>query len=137
MATRKRTSVKVNTAADIQSLKNRKRLQTPPEPTHEQAIKQAEQFSWEQGQGDFIPLTYDPTRTTWPANGWKHRRTTSAGYDRSRGLLRIQFFSNGAVYDYGTETPVPPHVAYQFRQAASPGRFINTTLESFGYARVS
>jgi KTSC domain len=136
MATRKRVPVKVNTAADIQSVKNRKRLQVPAESSVF-AIRQADKFSREQGQGDFIPLTYDPTRTTWPANGWPHRRTVAAGYDRSRGLLRIEFFSNGAVYDYGTDSPVPPHVAYQFRQVASPGRFINTTLERFGYSRVS
>lgn len=101
------------------------------------ALQESERFSWEQGQGDFIPLTYAPTKTSWPANGFDHRRTSAAGYDRSRGIIRVEFFTDGAVYDYGTSTPIPPYVAYQFRSTQSPGRFINSTLESYGYERIN
>ena len=108
-----------------------------PSESSTAALQEGERFSWEQGQGDFIPLTYYPTKTSWPANGWDHRRTIAAGYDRSRGLLRIQFFTDNSVYDYGTSTPVPPYVAYQLRSTQSPGRFINSTLESYGYSRIN
>lgn len=100
-------------------------------------LQESERFMQEEGQGDFIPLTYYPTKSSWPANGWDHRRTVAAGYDRTQGILRIEFFTDGAVYDYGTGTPVPPYVAFQFRQSQSPGRFINSTLEAFGYERVN
>lgn len=88
-------------------------------------------------QGDFIPLTYAPTKTAFPGNGWDHRRTIAAGYSKSDGILRVQFYTDGAVYDYGTETPIPPQVAKSFRLAQSPGRFINTTLNNYGYLKVS
>lgn len=108
-----------------------------------QNLKESERFSWESqdvkpGQlpYEFIPLTYAPTKTSWPANGWDHRRTVSAGYDRSRGILRIKFFTDGAIYDYGVTTPVPPYVAFQFRNFFSPGRFVTSTLENYGYSRV-
>jgi hypothetical protein len=84
----------------------------------------------------FIPLTYAPTKTSWPANGWDHRRTVAAGYDRQRGLLRIEFYTDGSIYDYGTTRKVPSVVAEQFRLTQSPGRFINSTLESYGYTRI-
>lgn len=100
-------------------------------------LQEAERFSWEEGQGDFIPLTYAPTNTSWPENGFHHRRTAAAGYDRSKGILRVEFFTDGSVYDYGTLSPVPPGVAFEFRQAQSPGRYINTVLESFGYERIN
>jgi hypothetical protein len=100
-------------------------------------IQESERFSWSQPQGDFIPLTYQPTKSSWPANGYDHRRTVAAGYDRSRGIIRVEFFTDGAVYDYGVMTPIPPYVAYQFRQVQSPGRFINSTLEGYGYSRIS
>jgi hypothetical protein len=87
--------------------------------------------------GDFIPLTYAPTKTAFPGNGWDHRRTIAAGYSKSQGILRVQFYTDGSIYDYGTEHPIPPAVAKSFRMAPSPGRFINTTLESFGYLRIS
>jgi hypothetical protein len=88
-------------------------------------------------QGDFIPLTYAPTKTAFPGNGWDHRRTIAAGYSASQGVLRVQFYTDGAIYDYGTEHKVPPSVAKSFRMAQSPGRFINTTLENYGYLRVN
>ncbi len=100
-------------------------------------LQESERFSWEEGQGDFIPLTYYPTKTSWPGNDFDHRRTEAAGYDRSKGLLRVKFFTDGAIYDYGTSTPVPPYIAFQFRNYYSPGRFINSTLENFGYQRVN
>ena len=95
-------------------------------------------------QGDFIPLTYDPTKTSWPANGFDHRRTRSAGYDRNRGIIRIKFFTDNSVYDYGVDKPIPPRVAYQFRLTQSPGRAVHAgpgwggmALESYGYEKVS
>lgn len=91
----------------------------------------------ESNDSDFIPLTYDPTKTSWPANGWDHRRTIAAGYDASRGILRVKFFTDGAVYDYGVSEPVPRGVAYNFRLTQSPGRFINSTLEAYGYQKVA
>lgn len=121
MATRKRKSALPAVRRTIQSLGNR---------------IESEKFARGQGDGEFVPLTYDPTNTTWPENGWHHRRTSRAGYDRETGILRIQFFSNGAVYDYGTSHPVPPDVAKRFRRVDSPGRFINSTLNGYGYERV-
>jgi hypothetical protein len=88
-------------------------------------------------QGDFIPLTYDPTKTSWPANGWDHRRTVAAGYSEDQGILRVKFFTDGAVYDYGTEHRIPPSVAKSFRLTQSPGRYINDVLENYGYLKVS
>lgn len=88
-------------------------------------------------QGDFIPLTYAPTKTAFPGNGWDHRRTIAAGYSKSQGILRVKFYTDGAVYDYGTEHKVPPQVAKSFRMAQSPGRYINTTLKNYGFLRVS
>lgn len=95
-------------------------------------------------QGDFIPLTYAPTKTSWPGNEFDHRRTVAAGYSRTRGIIRVQFFTDGSVYDYGTATPIPPKVAYQFRLTQSPGRAIHAgpgwsgdALEQYGYERVT
>jgi len=97
---------------------------------------EAKKFASSQAIGDEILMTYDPTATTWPQNGWDHRRTTAAGYDKTTGRLRIEFFTDGSLYDYGTSRPVPPEVARQFRRAESPGSFINQILEGYGYERV-
>src|SRR5690348_13741253 len=86
----------------------------------------------EAAEGD-VDLTYDPTKTTWPQTGWDHRRTTRAGYNRTTKTLRIQFFTNGAVYDY---YDVPPAVARQFRRVESPGRYINAILNNYDYERI-
>lgn len=151
MATRKRVKISLDLQKDIRRQLSRTRYGEPgwrervkkSLPTSEtkvepvENIQESERFSWEQAQGDFIPLTYDPTKTSWPGNNWDHRRTRAAGYDRSRGILRVEFFTDGAVYDYGVATPVPPYVAYQFRLTDSPGRFINSTLESYGYQRIN
>ena len=123
---------------EIRQVRNRNPRQYGyEEPSETHALMEGERFSWEQGQGDFIPLTYAPSKTSWPGNGWDHRRTTAAGYDRANGVIRIEFFTDGAVYDYGTITPIPPYIAYQFRVTQSPGRYINSTLESYGYTRVN
>lgn len=100
------------------------------------AQEMARRFATSETDVDNVDLTYDPTKTTWPSNGWDHRRTTAAGYNRATGKLRIEFYTNGAVYDYGTRIPIPPQVARQFRRAASPGQFINLHLESYGYERI-
>lgn len=94
---------------------------------------EALRFGRQEGVDEVIPFTYRPTKTTWPGNGWKHRRTTAAGYDRLTETLRVQFFTNGAVYDYYN---VPPAVARQFRRAESPGKFINSVLNGYEYSRV-
>jgi hypothetical protein len=93
----------------------------------------ARRFAQGQGEAGVVPLTYDPTKTTWPENGWDHRRTTRAGYDRSEQTLRIQFFTNGAIYNY---YDVPPEVARAFYRADSPGRFINAVLNGYEYERI-
>lgn len=95
------------------------------------------QFGSQRAVGDEIPLTWSPTNTTWPDNGWDHRRTDEAGYDKLRGRLRVKFHTNGALYDYGTYKPVPPAIARAFRRAASPGIFINQVLEGYGYERIN
>ncbi len=145
MATRKRVKISHDVKHEISQVRNRssakfRGAQRDPAVINENPtarIQEAERFSYEQGQGDFIPLTYDPTKTSWPGNGWDHRRTVAAGYDRKNGIIRIEFYTDGSVYDYGTITPVPPFIAYQFRATQSPGRYINSTLESYGYERIN
>lgn len=92
-----------------------------------------EEFAWGAGEPYDIPLDYDPTKTTWPGNGWHHRRTTRAGYDRDTETLSIEFFTNGAIYYYYN---VPPDVAKAFRRTPSPGKFINAVLNSYYYERI-
>lgn len=106
---------------------------------HEEAdlFSQSDNTRFGGDNGDFIPLTYTPTKTSWPANGWDHRRTVAAGYSKARGLLRVQFYTDGATYDYGILHPVMPETAHAFRLAQSPGRFINEVLENYGFARVN
>jgi hypothetical protein len=150
MATKKRVKISHDVKREIRKYSDRtarpKKMGTPegePDDGSYSAegditrLQESERFSWQEAQGDFIPLSYAPTKSSWPANGWDHRRTTAAGYDRSTGILRIEFFTDGAIYDYGTLAPVPPYVAYQFRQTQSPGRFINSTLETYGYSRIN
>lgn len=91
----------------------------------------------EEEDSDFTPLTYDPTNTTWPENGYDHRRTTAAGYNPNSGTLRVEFYTDGSVYDYGTTRRVPKSVALAFRRTESPGRFINKTLSKYGYERIT
>lgn len=91
------------------------------------AALKAKTFSTEDSVGDAIPLLYAPTNTTWPGNGWDHRRTTKAGYSVSRKILRIEFFTNGAIYDYHN---VEQSTARAFRRTRSPGQFINTVLNN-------
>lgn len=114
---------------------------TPVNPFREQTeadlFAQSDNAQFGGDNGDFIPLTYDPTKTSWPANGWDHRRTVAAGYSRTRGLLRVQFFTDGATYDYGIRHPVLPEIAHAFRLSESPGKFINNVLEGYGFARVN
>lgn len=93
-----------------------------------------EYFARQMAAEDEVNLTYDPTKTTWPGNGWDHRRTTRAGYNRATQTLRIQFFTNGAIYDY---YDVPPAVARQFRRVDSPGRYINAVLNGYAYERIN
>lgn len=97
---------------------------------------EAAKFARSSAESGDVNMTYVPTATTWPGNGWDHRRTTEAGYNRDTGILRIEFYTDGSQYDYGTSKPIPASVARAFRRTASPGRFINTTLEAYGYERV-
>jgi hypothetical protein len=98
------------------------------------ADEMARRFASKIDEEGFVDLTYDPTRTTWPQNGWDHRRTTQAGYNKATKTLRIKFFTNGAEYDYHG---VPQGVARQFRRAVSPGQFINQFLNSYSYERIN
>jgi hypothetical protein len=137
MAT-KRKKIPNTIIKDRQAVRNRNPRQYGyEEPSETHALIEGERFSWEEAQGDFIPLTYAPSKTSWPGNGHDHRRTTAAGYSRETGILRVEFYTNGAVYDYGVDTPVPPYIAYQYRTVQSPGRFINAVLEGYGYQRVN
>lgn len=95
--------------------------------------EQARRFAKGKGTGDFIPFLWDRTATTWPENGWDHRRTDRAGYDSNTQTLRIQFHTNGAIYDYHH---IPPSVARDFRRSVSPGRFIDGVLNFYDYERV-
>lgn len=105
---------------------------TEPPPDYEEIA--AREFGRQTGVDDAIPFTYRPTNTTWPGNGWDHRRTTAAGYDRTTQTLRVQFFTDGATYDY---FDVPPAVARSFRRTPSPGKFINRVLNNYEYHRVN
>lgn len=78
--------------------------------------------------GNDVPLlSYQPTPTINPGRP----RTLAAGYDERSQSLRIKF-RDGAYYTYYN---VPPSVWYKFQRAQSPGRFINSTLNSFPYSR--
>lgn len=78
--------------------------------------------------GDDEPLLgYQPTPTINPGRP----RTLAAGYDERSQSLRIKF-RNGTYYTYYN---VPPSVWYRFQRAQSPGRFINSKLNSFPYNR--
>lgn len=72
-------------------------------------------------------LPYQPTPTINPGRP----RTLAAGYDERSQSLRIKF-RDGAYYTYYN---VPPSVWYKFQRAQSPGRFINSTLNSYPYSR--
>lgn len=72
-------------------------------------------------------LGYRPTPTINPGRP----RTLAAGYDERSQSLRIKF-RNGEYYTYYN---VPPSVWWQFQRAQSPGRFINSRLNSFPYSR--
>jgi len=72
-------------------------------------------------------LPYQPTPTINPGRP----RTLAAGYDERSQSLRIKF-RNGEYYTYYN---VPPSVWWQFQRAQSPGRFINSRLNSFPYTR--
>lgn len=72
-------------------------------------------------------LGYRPTPTINPGRP----RTLAAGYDERSQSLRIKF-RDGAYYTYYN---VPPSVWWQFQRAQSPGRFINSKLNSFPYSR--
>jgi hypothetical protein len=78
--------------------------------------------------GDDEPLLpYQPTPTINPGRP----RTLAAGYDERSQSLRIKFRDG----DYYTYYNVPPSVWWKFQRAQSPGRYINSTLNSFPYSR--
>ena len=72
-------------------------------------------------------LPYQPTPTINPGRP----RTLAAGYDEYTMTLRIKF-RDGEYYTY---YQVPPSVWYKFQRASSPGRYINSTLNSYPYSR--
>lgn len=76
---------------------------------------------------DELLLPYQPTPTINPGRP----RTLAAGYDERSQALRIKFRSG----EYYTYYNVPPSVWWKFQRAQSPGRFINTTLNSYPYSR--
>jgi KTSC domain len=57
----------------------------------------------------------------------------SAGYDGPTATLEVEF-NNGNIYQY---FDVPELVYEEFRQAASPGQFLNTNIKgAYRFARV-
>lgn len=72
-------------------------------------------------------MPYHPTPTINPGRP----RTLRAGYDEKSMTLRIQF-REGEVYTY---YQIPPSVWWKFQRAQSPGRYINSTLNSYPYSR--
>lgn len=98
-------------------------------------------FSRSESPDDEVEFTYDPTKTSWPGNGWDHKRTDRAGYNRATQTLRVQFHTNGAIYDY---YDVPPSVARAFYRGVnnprggglSTGVFINMVLNNYDYERI-
>jgi hypothetical protein len=72
-------------------------------------------------------LPYQPTPTINPGRP----RTLAAGYDERSQSLRIKF-RDGSYYTYYN---VPPSVWWKFQRAQSPGRYINSTLNSYPYTR--
>lgn len=76
---------------------------------------------------DAALLPYQPTPTINPGRP----RTLAAGYDERSQSLRIKF-RDGEYYTYYN---VPPSVWWQFQRAQSPGRYINSRLNSFPYSR--
>jgi hypothetical protein len=104
----------------------------PREISREERTLAEAQFEELAGPED-IPFSYDPTKTTWPDNGWKHRRTTRAGYDSQSATLVVEFYTNGAVYQYRN---VSLAEAQAFRRAPSPGQYINAILNAKPYERI-
>lgn len=82
----------------------------------------------EAAQGnDALLLPYQPTPTIDP----KRPRTLAAGYDERTMTLRIKF-RDGEYYTYYN---IPPSVWYKFQRVSSPGRYINSALNSYPYTR--
>jgi hypothetical protein len=128
------TKASYEQGADLRAA--RRHYYTPERPGRTAPAALSQQFSEQLAHGDEISHTYVPTKTTWPGNGWDHRRTTEAGYDRDRQLLEIQFFTDGSVYRYSNVTQAQ---AQAFRRARSPGQFINAILMdgTHPYERIS
>jgi len=56
----------------------------------------------------------------------------SAGYDNATATLEVEF-NNGHIYQY---FDVPGQVYEEFRQAPSPGQFLNSSIKgAYRYAR--
>lgn len=72
-------------------------------------------------------LPYRPTPTINPGRP----RTLAAGYDENAMTLHVKF-RDGDTYGYYN---VPPSVWWRFQRAQSPGRFINSTLNRYPYAK--
>jgi KTSC domain len=129
-----------NSGASVQGARGHAKTPERPSRAKTNPLKYGEYIfvnqNAEEEDGDFTPLTYEPTNTTWPENGYDHRRTTAAGYNPNNGKLRIEFYTDGSVYDYGTTRRIPKAVALAFRRTESPGKFINSTLNRYGYGRI-
>jgi hypothetical protein len=102
---------------------------TPGQVTRRAVVQRGTYLGREEGTEfdpsfGFVP-DIDPTRTINPGRP----RTKQAGYDPATKTLRIRF-REGVVYGY---YDVPPSVWRDFRRTPSPGKFINSTLNSFEY----
>jgi len=73
--------------------------------------------------------TYSPTATSNPANP----RTSAASYYSTTQTLVIEWGDGGVPYAY---YDVPPQIWQAFRDADSPGRFINAVLNGYAYGPI-
>ena len=55
-----------------------------------------------------------------------------ARYDSGARQVQVEFSNNGAPYVY---EEVPQNIWRNFRRSASPGKYINRTLNAFPYYR--
>lgn len=74
----------------------------------------------------------DRQRKPGPWKEMDSSRVAKARYDSGARQVQVVFSNNGAPYVY---EEVPSNIWRNFRRSASPGRFINRTLNNFPYYR--
>lgn len=74
----------------------------------------------------------DQQRRPGPWKDMDSSRVARARYDSGARQIQVEFRNNGAPYVY---EEVPPNIWRNMRRSASPGRYINRTLNNFPYYR--